>query len=279
MNFNKNILFFIIGLGVAFWIIMIGIGVFTVVMPAKRDLNLPYYLPILIRNAHDIQHGTRVQILGIDQGYIKYIDYFPLDKEGNFIFITDCKELCQEQIHDQILLAILNIRKELEFYENYRIYTRYNNVLGEKVIEIDPGSRFTIKNQKKIEQKRIHVKYLTPNELFYLMNNQSIPLNKKELLFASNYDDPITIVAEMVYENRKTIHKIFRNTAEITQKINQGNGTIGLLLNEHTVLTNTDKAFLEIILLIRDLRESLESLREHKILSNTFSGILSIISP
>ena len=279
MNLNKIILFFIIGLGIVFWVVIIGIGTFTVVMPAKRDLNLPYYLPIVIKNAHDIQHGTRVQILGVDQGYIKYIDYFPLDKDGNFIFISDCKDLCQDKTYDQILLAILNIRKELEFYENYRIYTRYNNVLGEKVIEIDPGSKFVIKNQKKFEQKRIEVKYLTPNELFSLMNNQSIPLNKKELLFASNYDDPVTIVAEVVYENRKTIQRIFKNTAEITHKINKGNGTIGLLLNEHIVLTNTDKTLLEIILLIRDLRESLESLREQKILSNTFSGILSTISP
>jgi phospholipid/cholesterol/gamma-HCH transport system substrate-binding protein len=279
MNFNKIILFFTIGLGIVFWVIIIGIGTFTVVMPAKRDLNLPYYLPIVIKNAHDIQLGTRVQILGIDQGYIKYIDYFPLDKDGNFIFISDCKDLCQDKTYDQILLAILNIRKELEFYENYRIYTRYNNVLGEKVIEIDPGSKFVIKNQKKFEQKRIEIKYLTPNELFSLMNNQSIPLNKKEILFASNYDDPVTIVAEVVYENRKTIQRIFKNTAEITHKINKGNGTIGLLLNEHIVLTNTDKTLLEIILLIRDLRESLESLREHKILSNTFSGILSTISP
>lgn len=279
MNFNKIILFFTIGLGIVFWVVIIGIGTFTVVMPAKRDLNLPYYLPIVIKNAHDIHHGTRVQILGVDQGYIKYIDYFPLDKDGNFIFISDCKDLCQDKTYDQILLAILNIRKELEFYENYRIYTRYNNVLGEKVIEIDPGSKFVIKNQKKFEQKRIEIKYLTPNELFSLMNNQSIPLNKKELLFASNYDDPVTIVAEVVYENRKTIQRIFKNTAEITHKINKGNGTIGLLLNEHIVLTNTDKTLLEIILLIRDLRESIESLREQKILSNTFSGILSTISP
>ncbi len=57
MNFNKIILFFTIGLGIVFWVVIIGIGTFTVVMPAKRDLNLPYYLPIVIKNAHDIQHG------------------------------------------------------------------------------------------------------------------------------------------------------------------------------------------------------------------------------
>ncbi|GIX41255.1 MAG: mammalian cell entry protein [Leptospiraceae bacterium] len=279
MNQNKGILIFIISLGIIFWLIMIGIATFTVVMPAKRDINLPYYLPVILKNAHGIQHGTRVNILGVDQGYIRFIDYFPIDKEGNFIFISDCKELCKESIKDQVILVVLNIRKQLEFYENYKLYTRYDNVIGEKIIEIDPGSKYTFNKGKKIINKKLNIKYLTPNELLYLINNQNIPLNKNDILYSTNYDDPITIIAQVVYENRKAIKRIFKNTAEITEKINKGKGTIALLLNEYQLISNTDKTLLEVILLIRDARELLESLRENKILSRTLDGTTSVILP
>jgi ABC-type transporter Mla subunit MlaD len=278
MNQNK-ILFFIISLGILFWFTMIGIGTFTIVMPAKRDINLPYYLPVILKNAHGIQRGTRVNILGVDQGYIKFIDYFPIDKEGNIIFISECLELCKDQMNDQIILTVLNIRKKLEFYDNYKLYTRYDRIIGEKVLEIDPGSKYSYKKNQKIENKSLNIRYLTSNELFYLINNQKIPLNKNQILSSTNYDDPLTIIAMVIFENRNDLKRIFKNTAEITQKINTGKGTLSLLLNEPVLLSNSDKTVLEGVLLIRDLGEILESLRENEILSKTLKGTTSIVLP
>jgi hypothetical protein len=182
-------------------------------------------------------------------------------------------------MNDQIILTVLNIRKKLEFYDNYKLYTRYDRIIGEKVLEIDPGSKYSYKKNQKIENKSLNIRYLTSNELFYLINNQKIPLNKNQILSSTNYDDPLTIIAMVIFENRNDLKRIFKNTAEITQKINTGKGTLALLLNEPVLLSNSDKTVLEGVLLIRDLGEILESLRENEILSKTLKGTTSIVLP
>ncbi len=275
---NKIIIITVI-IGIIFWIVLLGIGAFTIFMPAKKDLNLPYYLPVILENAHGIQQGTRVNILGVDQGYIKLIDYYPVDKEGNFIFISECMDLCKEITVEQVILGVLNIRKKLDFYENYKLYTRYDNVIGGKVLEIDPGSKYTKNHNRVIENKKIDIKYLESNELLNLILNQKIELNKNALLQSTNYDDPVTIISYFIYENRETLRQIFKNTADITYKINRGKGTIALLINDDKILSNTDTTLLEGILLVKDLREILESLRENNILSKALYGSSSVILP
>ncbi len=276
---NNKIIFITVTIGILFWIVLLGLGSFTIFMPAQKDTNLPYYLPVILENAHGIQQGTRVNILGVDQGYIKLIDYFPVDKEGNFIFISECKDLCKEITVDQVILVIINIRKKLDFYNNYRLYTRYDNVIGEKVIEIDPGSKYSKKNNKTIENQKIEIKYLDINELFNLISNEKIILNKNKLLQSTNYDDPVTIIAYFIYENRQALREIFKNTADITYKINRGKGTISLLINENTLLSNSDATLLEGILLVKDIREILESLRENNVLSKALYGTSTVILP
>lgn len=269
-NFKVFQYFFI---GILFWIIISSIALLTIIMPAKKDIQLLYYLPIVLKNAHGIQIGTRVHILGVDQGFVKHIDYYPIDNKGNLILISNCENLCEEKIKGQIILAILNIRKKIEFYQNYQLYTRYDNVIGEKVIEINPGSNLEIKkNIKKIFPK-IEVLYLNSSEVLEIITNNKINLNKQQLIFSTNYEDPLTIFSEIIYENRKPLFKIFKNLAEATEKINSGKGTISLLLNENILLTETDKTLLEAILLLRDLREGLESIRENNILINAASPI------
>ncbi len=276
---RKTLVIIITVLGMLFWFFMIGIGSLTILMPAKRDIHLPYYVPVILENAHGIQIGTRVNILGIDQGYIKYIDFFPTDEQDNLIFISECKDLCREIIKEQIILIILNIRKNVEFYENYKLYSRYDRIIGQKVIEINPGSKFEIIKNKKIYYKKLDIKYLSSNEVLNIMMNQKINLNKKHILSSTNYDDPITIISQLIYENRNSLKRIFKNTAAITGKINSGNGTISILLNENEIHTNTDKVLLGTIFLIQDLREILESLRENKILSKTLNGTLTTLLP
>lgn len=266
-------------IGILFWMALIGVGSFTIFMPAERDINLPYYLPAIFENAHGIQQGTRVNILGVDQGYIKLIDYYPIDQEGNFIFISECEDLCKDIIVDQTILVILNLRKKIDFYDNYKLYTRYDNVIGEKVIEINPGSKYTKKNNKVVEHKILEIKYLTPNEVVNLILNQKILLNKNRLLRSTNFDDPVTILSYFIYENRYSLKQILKNTAEITYKINRGHGTVALLINETILLSSSDKTLLEVIHLIKDLREILESLRENNILSRALYGTSTLILP
>lgn len=260
-------------IGILFWIIISSIALLTVIMPANKDIQLPYYLPVILKNAHGIHLGTRVHILGVDQGFVKHIDYYPVDNNGNLILITNCENLCEEKIKDQIILAILNIRRKMEFYQNYHLYTRYDNVIGEKIIEIDPGSKLVIKKNTKTIIPKIEVLYLNPSEVLEIITNNRINLNKQQLILSTNYEDPLTIFSEIIFENRKPLFRIFKNLAETTEKINSGKGTISLLLNENILLTEIDKTFLEAILFIRDLREGLESLRENNILINSASPI------
>ncbi|MFN3604803.1 MAG: hypothetical protein ACK4UJ_08845 [Leptonema sp. (in: bacteria)] len=264
-------------MGIIFWIILLLVALFTIMVPAQKDIQLPYYLPVILKDAQGIYRGTRVHILGVDQGFVKYLDYYPIDKERNIIFISDCEDLCKEKIDKQIILAVLNIRKQINFYENYQIYTRYERLIGEKIIEINPGSKVTIKDQKKSIHKELKNLYLDSRDVLLILSGSPFSLNLKEILISSNYADPLTIIAEVIFENRKPFYKIFKNLSETTGKINNGTGTVSLLLNNNQILLELDKTLLESILLVRELRDGLESVRENNILLKTGSGLLNII--
>ncbi len=272
----KNFSFTYYLLGILFWVLISFIGIYTILMPSKKNKNLSYYLPVVLKNAQGIQTGARVNVLGVDQGYVRYLDYYPVDKEGNLINIHECEDLCKDKMYDQIILAVLNLQNKIEFYDNYKLYTKYDKILGEKVIEIKPGSMIEINNNKKITHKKLEKIYLNSNDVLKMITGNTLRLNIHNVIRATNYDDPLTLVSDLIYENKKPLYKIFKNLAEITQKIDSGNGTISLLLNENQLLTESDKVLLETILLIRDIREGFESIRENNILLKTGSGILNL---
>lgn len=263
-------------LGITFWSLIALIASYTILIPSKKNENLSYYLPIVLKNSEGIKIGTRVNVLGVDQGYVRYLDYYPVDREGNVININECEDLCKDKMYDQILLVVLNLRKQIELYKNYKLYTRYDRIIGEKVIEINPGSKIQIKNTQEEIYPELETMYLNSNDVLKVITGNSISLNINHLIKATNYEDPLTLLSHIIYENRKPLYRIFKNLAEITQKIDSGNGTISLLLNENQLLTETDKVILEAILLVRDLREGLESVRENNILIKTGSGILNL---
>ncbi|MCS7206286.1 MAG: hypothetical protein NZ853_11385 [Leptospiraceae bacterium] len=278
---KSKVFLFVVILGIGFWLSVMGIGYFTVILPPKKDMNLNYYLPVVIENAHGIQVGTRVHVLGIDQGLVRYLDYFPIDENQNILFVSECEDLCQKQMKGQITIAVLNLRKSLEFYENYAIYSRYDSVIGEKVIEINPGSKIIKKQNQTLQVKKIEPRYLFPKEFFDLLvqNYQGLQINSKTLLRTINYDDPVTIIAEVIYENRESLRRIFSNLQEITHKINEGQGTIALLINDDSLVSEADMVLIEAIKFLQTYREGYESLRENKIFSNTVTGPLNFFGP
>ncbi len=262
---------FILVLSAVFWLGLIFIAGITIFMPAQRDINLNYYLPIVLPDASGIKHGTRVYVLGVDVGYVRYIGYVTIDQKGNLLNIHQCIE-CDNSRSYQLIIAVLNIRRKIEFYENYKIFAKMYNVIGEKVIEIDPGSKIESINQRKKELKTLDVRYLTINEFYQFFQTQYVNINIHQLPEIKNYDDPLTIVWSVINENRENLKKIFINTREATEKINNGHGTISLLLNENAIHENADGVLFEVILLIQFFGELAESLREHNIVSKTISG-------
>jgi phospholipid/cholesterol/gamma-HCH transport system substrate-binding protein len=82
------------------------------------------------------------------------------------------------------------------------------------------------------------------------------------VLQGQNAGDPVAGLAEMISENRDDVRRTIQNVAEITDKINNGRGTIGLLINDNQLHENATTLVTDARLVVRELRESLEDTRE-----------------
>ena len=246
----------VILIGSIFWILVIGLMSLTVFLPAERNRNLQYYFPIVLKSAEGIKIGSRVQILGVDQGYVNYLRYTPLDSQGRIIL--EKKNSTARPSESQVVIAVLNMRTLPLLYPDYRIYTRYPAVISDKIIDIRPGS------EKAGEQ--IHPILWNSREMLFFRTTGSLPGGNRPvqtLVQASNYDDPLTIVADVVNENRGDIRRIVRNIAETTDKINTpGTGTVSILLHDPVLLDRTNASLRDLLVVVREGRLLAEDLRE-----------------
>ena len=94
--------------GTVFWVLVIGLMSITILMPAEKDRGLQYYFPVVLRSAEGIRIGSRVQVLGVDQGYVNYLRYTPLDAKGRIILDDD--PAAARPSESQVVIAVLNMR-------------------------------------------------------------------------------------------------------------------------------------------------------------------------
>ncbi|MCB1166662.1 MAG: hypothetical protein KDK33_10930, partial [Leptospiraceae bacterium] len=104
------------------------------------------------------------------------------------------------------------------------------------------------------------------NEVLFFRKTGNLPGGQRPreaLVSAVNYDDPITIVADVIHENRGNIRRIIRNLAEVTDKINQPNGgTLSLLLNDPVLVDRLNTSLRDLIVVVREGDLLSEDLRE-----------------
>ena len=66
----------------------------------------------------------------------------------------------------------------------------------------------------------------------------------------------------MISENRRNVRETIENIRSITGKINNGNGTLGLLVNDDELHANANTLVTDAQTVVNELRESLEDTRE-----------------
>ena len=128
------------------------------------------------------------------------------------------------------VLVTMNLHHDVVMYENYNISIKTPLALGEPHVSIDPGS---IKNKRGKPRGIVN----------------------KKLILKGNLDSPMEVFTDLIAENRSDIRSTIKNIREITDKINQGKGTVGKLVNKDEIHGQTDE-------LVKELRDTIEDARE-----------------
>lgn len=134
------------------------------------------------------------------------------------------------RLENNLVWVKLKMYNTFTLYENYKIKIMNETALGGKYVGIYPGMPFENGREFAIIETR-------------------------ENLVGDAIADPFGIISEFIEENREDVRVAIRNIRDITQKINEGKGTLGKLVNEDKVHEDTDD-------LIKELREAIEDTRE-----------------
>jgi len=133
-------------------------------------------------------------------------------------------------LDDNRVKVFANFHRRFNLYRNYRILLKNQTALGGRMIVVYPG------------KSQINEEY------FDIVDNY-------ENLKGTTVGDPLTMVAELIDENKENISVAIRNIRDFTDKINRGKGTLGKLINDDTIHTDTSK-------MISELRDTIEDSRE-----------------
>lgn len=232
---------------------MLMIGYFTIARQKEQGLRSPEFYLLELETAEGLKVGASVQILGVPSGVVDSMYYVPPEDSG-----------------ETKVLAVLAISRQVPIYSNYRIITRFPTALAAKVVEINPGTRTNGAFQ-------VQPRLLGSHELVNLKTSGVMPEAGANVLRAANYDDPLYLIATSLTENRRSLRKIASNVAEITEKMNSGNGTIAALLNRGDLVNNTNEILRGSLILIQEIREGVEDTRESRAAIDFISVVTAFV--
>lgn len=249
--------------GVFFWIAMALILIRTVVLPADSSRATRVFIPLVLQNAQGVRDGTRVSVRGVDWGTVVHLRYFAISREGDLL------PQAARAAAGQVVLAIVRLNSAIDIYPNYRVRTLNAGVISGKHIDIDPGSG----SAASILAPRI----MATRDVSRLIKTGELHLSRSEALEAGNFDDPMTVVADVLYENRDGVRQIIRNSRQITDRLNRGNGTVAALLNDDRLHRGLNEILGDSKDLTRDGGALLESFRETRAFLDLISVVPSIL--
>jgi phospholipid/cholesterol/gamma-HCH transport system substrate-binding protein len=222
----------------------------------KKGVQAVIYFP----NAEGIKIGNKVTIHGVPYGYVSQIDLVNIDAEGNILPKGESGVAIKVKI-------TLILKGPVKIYENYQVTIKNESLLSGRVISLDPGSRFA-RDPKTLEMQATGNEYLVLSD--YTTKNKSHPPLKGKVT-----EDPLVSLSELIAENRADIRKTFSNISGITTKINNGEGTLGRLINENEVHKNVNTTLTDAQIVLRELREGMEDLREQAPVTSFIRAALS----
>ena len=231
------------------------VGYFTILSEngplARRGKQMVMYFD----NADGIKIGSKVTILGVPGGTVQDVALVAVDRNNNPV-----KNDSLDRVGQRVAITI-EIRQPIVFYENYKIAVKSESLLSDKLIAIDPGvsldrktnkqfraiSVFSVTGEQMEEYRKKGV--MRPLDVALTQEPGGNPSKLKTRAFedlkGETAGDPIAGISRLIEDNRENVRKTITNIAEITAKINNGKGTVGMLINEdelhrsaHTLLTD-----------------------------------------
>ena len=243
--------------GVGFYGFLASAGFYTIVYNNTGEGAIKVHIPVRLPSAQNLKIGAPVFVLGVPSGYVESFHYVTLDRHGKpFPLNEDLRRMGPGDISGQFILASLALNRKVNLAPDARVFARFQNVLSEKSLEIDPGKmndgeedrffRFTGDERETLETRGEFPKDFDPSLL----------------VDARNFDDPLYLIASLLSENRKGLRRITLNLAEATEKINRGEGDLSRALNRPDLYDGSVALVEETIILVSEARDGLESYRE-----------------
>lgn len=190
-------------------------------------------MKVYFPNSEGIKLGSKVTVRGVPFGYVSKVDLIQIDGEGNFLSSGEGGVSSKVEV-------TLVLQKPIQLYDNYSVKIRNESLLSGRVIAIDPG-------------------FYTPPP----MNFKDTPPQKaRKFVEGGTMDDPLVSLSELIAENRRDIRRTISNITQITDKINNGQGTLGKLINNDEIHSNVNTTLSDVQIVLRELREGLEDTRE-----------------
>lgn len=253
MRWSQNLLVGLLFAGALFMV-----GYFTIISESGPFAVPGRSIVVFFDNVEGVREGTPATILGVPSGTVRSVELVPVDADKTVVAADSPQQAGQR------VAVTIELKREVLFYENYSIDVSNASLLSGKIIAIDPGSAQG--EPGGLPADRIEIltipSTLVPGEsaLAYLLRQRD--LQSFTELQGSNAGDPIAGLSELISENRGNLYATIQNARDITDKINRGQGTLGILVNDdelhrsaHTLLTDAE-------IVVRELRESLEDTRE-----------------
>lgn len=254
MNWLQNIT-----VGIMFFGALILVGYFTIVSESGPFADAGRRMVFYFDHADGIKEGSRVTVLGVPSGTVVGVDLIAVGRDGEIV-----EENSPEAVRHRVAITI-ELKSPVVFYENYNISIKNESLLSGKIVSIDPGSATLNQDgyrARPIPVFSVEASVLTSSGKSALEYSHSDRSSSHVELQGSSSGDPIAGFSEILSENRDDVRQTIRNIAEITDKINRGNGTVGLLINDDELHRNASTLVNDAQVVVRELRESLEDTRE-----------------
>lgn len=238
--------------GAIFSVALVIVGYFTVMTEGGPVQKRGEFLKINFKNSEGIKVGNKVTVQGVPFGYVSSIRLIQIDENGAVLPAGEVG------VATRVEVTIL-LKEPVRMYENYDIAIRNESLLSGRVISIDPGTSESTEEGKGAHRTFQVVDYKT-----------GLTSLKGRVL-----QDPLVSLSELIAENRGDIRKTFSNVADITTKINNGDGTLGRLINRDDLHTNVNTVLTDAQIVLRELREGLEDTREQAPVTSFIRAALS----
>lgn len=269
--------------GMAFFNFMSFMFTFTIILGKVEWGGEVVHLPVQLTSAEGMRTGVPVFMHGVEVGSVGSLYYVTLDGAGRPRPWNVAKSV---RSHGQTVIAILNLTRDLPYYPNYEVVTRYQTILSEKVVEVLPGNavgempygktRAPEYGSEAVAFPPLNVMKFSMAELQRFHLYGELPAGDREMLAASNYDDPLYLIASVIVENRRPLKEITGNLRDITEKLNQGNRNIALLVNQARLMDGTNGFLRDVIVLTQEAREGLEDTRESRASIEFLEALLAL---